>query len=110
MKTQAAFVGAERAVHLHPETAVDLNLAFVIDPGDPELNHPLGLDEAFEDFSISILLVTLNDRTDRLEHFSYCLKELRLIRIALLNNFENLLHQAHKGVISAGYLPRGQIK
>jgi len=62
------------------------NLAFVIDPGDPELDHPLGLDEVR--LFHSILLVTLDDRTDRFEHFSYCLKELRLIRIALLNNFE----------------------
>ncbi len=110
MKTQAAFVGAERAVHLHAKTAINLNLAFVIDPGDSELNHPLGLDQAFEDFSISILLVTLDDRTDRFEHFSHRLKKLRLVGITFPNNFENLLHQAHKGVISAGYFPRKQIK
>jgi hypothetical protein len=110
MKTQASFVRTERAVHLDAEPAVNLNLAFVIDPGNTELNHPLGFDKALENLSVSILLVTLDDRPDRFKYFGDRLKELRLIRIALFDNFENLLHQAHKGVISAGYFPCRQIK
>src|SRR5439155_20711880 len=110
MKTEASFVRTKRAVHLNAEPAVNLNLAFVIDPGNAELNHPLGFDKALENLSVSILLVTLDDRPDRFEYFGDRLKELRLIRIAFLNNFENLLHQAHKGVTSAGYFLRRQIK
>jgi hypothetical protein len=110
MKTQTSFVRTERAVHLDAKPAIDLNLAFVIDPRNAELNHPLGLDKTFQDLSVSILLVTLDGWPDRFEDFCNGLKELRLIWIALFNNFENLLHQAHKGVISAGYLPPEQTK
>src|SRR4029077_815483 len=104
MKTQASFVRPERAVHLHAEPAVNLNLAFVIDPGNAELNHPLRFNKALKDLSVSIFLVTFDHWPDRFQHFSHRLKELRLVGVTLLNNFENLLHQAHKGVTSAGYL------
>jgi hypothetical protein len=110
MKTQTSFVRTERAVHLDAEPAINLNLAFVIDPRNAELNHPLRFNETFQDLSVSIFLLTFNRRSNRFEYFSDCLKELRLIRVALLNNFENLLHQVHKGVTSAGYFARRQIK
>jgi hypothetical protein len=92
MKTQASLVRAERAVHLDSKTAVNLNLAFVVDPWNAELNHPFGFDKTFKDLSVSILFVTFNCRPDRFQHFSYRLKKLRLIGVTFLNNFENLLH------------------
>jgi hypothetical protein len=110
MKTQTSFVRTERAVHLDAEPAIDLNLTFVVDPRNAELDHALWLHQALKNLSVPIFLVTLDDRPDRFQHFGNGLKELRLIWIALFNNFENLLHEAHKGVISAGYLPPGQIK
>src|SRR5262249_16606278 len=105
VKTQSSFVRAERAVHLHTETAVHLDLALVVSPWDTEMNHPLRLHQALENLSISIFLVALDDRANRFKHFSHRLKKLRLIWITLLYNFENLLHQTHKGVTSAGYWP-----
>src|SRR4029077_19987660 len=110
MKTQTSFVRTERAVHLDAEPAIDLNLTFVVNPRNAELDHALRLHQALKNLSVPIFLVTLDDRPDRFQHFCNGLKELRLIWIALFNNFENLLHQAHKGVTSAGYLPPGQTK
>src|ERR1044072_7595813 len=110
MKTQAAFVGPERAVHLDAAPAVYLDLAFVIDPRNPEVNHPLRIDQALKNLSVSILLVALDGWPDRFEVVSHRLKKLRFVGVALFNDFENLLHQAHTGVISADYFPRTQIK
>ena len=92
MKTQAAFVRPDGAVHLHAEAAVDLDLPFVIDPGDAELNHPLRLNNAFEDFAVAIFLVTLDCRFDGLEDFGDRLQEFRFIRIALSDDLDDFLN------------------
>src|SRR6266487_4642397 len=110
MKTQPAFVRTEVAVHLHAKSPVHLDLAFIVNPWNPELNHPLRFDQTFQNLAVSISLVTIDDRPDGFQHFCYRLEKLRLIRIALSDNFQNFLYLAHKGVTSAGYLPRGQIK
>src|SRR4029453_9553581 len=110
MKSQTALVRSKGAIHLYAKAAVHLDLAAVVDPRNAELNHPLGFNKALENLSVSILLVTFDDRPDRFQYFSHRLKKLRLVGITLFNNFENLLHQAHKGVISAGYFHRWQIK
>src|ERR1700704_3488586 len=110
MKTDPPFVPAEGAIHLHAKSPVHLDLAFIVNPRNPELNHPLRFDEALQNLAISISLVTIDDGPDGFEHFRYCLEKFRLIRIALSDNFQNFLHLAHKGVTSAGYLPRGQMK
>ena len=44
MKTQPAFVRAERAIHLHAKSAVHLDLSFLVDPRDAKLNHSLRFD------------------------------------------------------------------
>ena len=49
VEAQPALVGADGAVHLDPEAAVDLDLALVVHPGDAEHDHALGLDDALED-------------------------------------------------------------
>jgi len=92
VEAQPAFVRSESAIHLDAETAVDLNLAFIINPRDAELNHALRLDDAFEDFAVAILLVPLDSRFDRLENFGNRLKKLRLIRVTPFDDVENLLN------------------
>ena len=49
MEAYATFVGADGAVHLDTETAVDLDLAAVVHPGDTENDHALGLDDTLHD-------------------------------------------------------------
>ena len=92
MKAQAAFVRPDGAVHLHAKAAVDLDLPIVIDPGDAELNHPLRLNNAFEDFAVTIFLVALDCRFDGLEDFGDRLEELTFIRIALFDDLEDFLN------------------
>ena len=92
VEAQPALVRSESAIHLDAETAVDLNLAFIINPRDAELNHALRFDDAFEDFAVAILLVPLDSRFDRFENFSYRLKELRLVRVTPFDDIENLLN------------------
>jgi hypothetical protein len=96
MEAQTTLVRSEGTVHLDAITAIDLNLSFVVNPGDTELDHPLRLNQALEDFAIAIFLVPLNGRFDGFEDFGDRLKELRLIGIALLNDLENFLHWAHR--------------
>jgi hypothetical protein len=95
MEAQTTLVRSKGAVHLDAIASVHLDLSFVINPGNAELNHSLRLNNPLENFAIPIFLVPLNGRFDRLENFRDCLKELRLIRIALLDDFENFLHWAH---------------
>ena len=42
VEAQAALVGADRAVHLDAEAAVDLHLALVVQPRHAEHDHALG--------------------------------------------------------------------
>jgi hypothetical protein len=49
VEAQAALVGADGAVELDAEAAVDLQLALVVDPRHAEHDHALGLDDALED-------------------------------------------------------------
>ena len=48
MEAQSALVGADGAVHLDAETAVDLNVALIVEPRHAEHEDALGLDNSFE--------------------------------------------------------------
>ena len=87
MEAQTTLVGSKGAVHLDAVAAVHMDLSFVINPRNAEVNHPLRLDDAFENFAVPILLVPLNGWFNGHKHFRDRLEELRLIRIAFFNNF-----------------------
>ena len=61
MEAQAALVGADGAVHLDAEAAVDLYLALVVDPGDAEHDDALGHADALEDLGLAVLGVLVED-------------------------------------------------
>ena len=48
VKAQAALVGSNGRVELDAVTAVDLDLALVVDPGNTEHDDALGLDKALQ--------------------------------------------------------------
>ncbi len=48
MEAQAPLVGADGAVHLDAESAIDLDLALIVEPWYAEHDDPLGLDDALE--------------------------------------------------------------
>ena len=70
--------------------AVDLDVALVVQPRHAEHDHPLGLAEPLEDPVLLVLGVPLEDRLERLEHLLDRLMELRLPRVALDHQFQNV--------------------
>ncbi len=85
MQPQPALVGADGAVELHPEPAVDLHLARVVHPGHPELDEPLGLDHPLEHAVFLVLGVLFADDLEAFEHLAHRLQKFRFARIALFD-------------------------
>ena len=95
VKAQAALVGSNGRVELDAVTAVDLNLALIVDPGNTEHDDALGLDEALQQGGLLVLGVGVERRLDGAEDLGRGLDELRLLGIAGLELFENFLRVAH---------------
>src|SRR4029434_8014733 len=98
MKTQPAFVRAERAIHLHAKPAVHLDMSFVVDPRNAKLNHSLRFDQTLQNSGVSELLAAVDDWPDRLQHLGHRLKKLRLVTVTFSDDFENFLDQGHKNL------------
>jgi len=75
-KRKPSLVGAECAPELDPEPAVDLRLAGVVLPGDPEDDLAFGLAQPLEDLVFGELRVLGQHRAQRLEHLPVSLMEL----------------------------------
>ena len=71
-------VGADGAVELDPETPVDLYVARVVHPRDPEHHHPFRLYEPFEQGSLLVLGIGLDDRFQGVQDLGSSLDELLL--------------------------------
>ena len=69
VEPQTALVGAERAVELHPETAVDVHLTAVVLPGHPEDDLPLRLAEALDDPGLCVVLTGGEHGRQALQYF-----------------------------------------
>ena len=99
MEAQAAFVGADGRVELHTVAAVDLIVALVIQPGDAELDGPLGLDHPLQKGCLLILGVGVDHGLQRRQNLLHGLQELRLAGILLTALFQNsvdiLAHCTH---------------
>ena len=96
MQTDAALIGADRAVVLNTVTAVDMNLAIVIDPRYTETDLALRIDEALQKRVMAVLFFVRIDRgTKRIQYFFYCLVELGLIRVLFDHLFQNFINVRH---------------
>ena len=62
MKTNSALIRTDGAVELHPESAIDLNLAFIIYPRNTEHNNTLRLGKALEQCAFLILGMRVDGR------------------------------------------------
>ena len=89
MEAQAALVGADGAVELHTETAVDMGLASIVNPRDAEHDLALGLDHSLKQSNLLILGVLLDNGNQRLKNLFDGLVELRLVGIALLHSVDD---------------------
>jgi hypothetical protein len=85
VEAEAALVGADGAVELDAETAVDLDLAGVVLPGHAEDDLAFGFDDAFE---------------DAFEDFAGGLEEFRFAGVAGLHLGQDFLDVAHRGDLS----------
>ena len=79
MEPQAALVGADGAVELNPESAIDMEVVVVVVPRDPELYYALGLDHATYYFDVA--RIGLDYRAQTVKNLLYCLMEFRLIGV-----------------------------
>ena len=78
VEAQAALVGADGAVELHPVTPVHVDAAGVIHPGHPELDAPLRLHQAVHDALPDKLRPGLHHGLQGLQHLVDGLQKLRL--------------------------------
>ena len=62
MKTKAAFVGPDGAVHLNAVAAVDLNFVVIIYPGDAEHHNSFGFSDSLKDFCFFIFRMFIDIR------------------------------------------------
>src|SRR5690606_22024632 len=76
---------------LHAPGAVDLDLAAVVHPAHPELDHPLRLDQALHQSVAGVVGMALQERPQAGRDLLDRLQELRLPGIALLDAGEKLL-------------------
>ena len=88
-KAQAAFVGANGAVELHPIAPVYMDLAGVVRPGHPELDGALRLGEPLQQAHLFIFGVLIDHRLQAGEDLFYGLDELRLVGVTLFYLFQN---------------------
>ena len=82
MEADAALVGADGAVHLHAVAAVDLDLAFVVEPGHTENDDALGFRNAFQNFHFLQYGARHDVGSQRFGDLADGLVEFRLIGIA----------------------------
>src|SRR5690606_492774 len=82
MEAEAALVGSQSRVELHAEAAVDLNLAGVVDPRDPEDDLPLRLADPLDQGIVRIIGMLGDHPAQALQHLVNGLVELSLARIA----------------------------
>src|SRR3546814_3167227 len=81
-----------RAELLHAESAVDLDLPLIIDPGHPENDLTLRLAYSFDKRIIHIIWMLRDHAAQAFQHLADCLMKLRLPGITPQDFFKNWLH------------------
>ena len=89
MEPDAALVGTQRRVELHPEAAVDLHLARIVGPGDAEDDLALRLADALDDLVLGVLGILAEHGAQRLGDLGDSLVELGLASVAPQHLVEN---------------------
>ena len=82
MEPNTSFIGTDSAVHLYAVAAVDLDLAFVIEPGHTENDDALGFRDAFQNFHFLQYGARHDVGSQRFGDLADGLVEFRLIGIA----------------------------
>ena len=101
MQAQATLVGADGAVELHAEAAVDLNLAVIVDPRHAEHDDAFGLDDALEEGCLLVFRMGLDDRLQGLQDLGDGLDELGLLGVLRLHLFDDVVDVAQRNLLYA---------
>ena len=83
METKAALVRSNCRVKLDAVSAINLNVASVVNPGDAEHNNALWLNKTLEQCGFLELWMSIKCRLDGGKNFFCCLDKLRLICVTL---------------------------
>ena len=89
MKSYSALKRADCAVKLYAETAVYVSEAFVVVPGNAEVNYAFGFDHSVQHRVFDIFGFGVKDRLKRGQHFARRLMKQFFSRIF----FNDILHQ-----------------
>ncbi len=81
VEPQATFIRTDRAVHLDAETAVDLDLAPIVDPRDAEHDDAFRLHQPLQDPRLPIHGVGIDERHHRFDDLANRLVELNFPRV-----------------------------
>jgi hypothetical protein len=87
VEAEASFIRSDRGVELYAVTAVDLDLAFVVQPRNTEHDRALRLNNTIEDFCCLVFRILFHERDHRFGYFMYCLKEFRLMTVRSFHFF-----------------------
>ena len=85
VEAQAALVGTDGGVELHPEASVHLHLAVVVHPRDPEDDHPLRLHHPGHHALLNELRPLFYHGLEGLQHLVDRLEKFLLVGILALN-------------------------
>ena len=89
MEAQPTLVRADGTIEFDTVTAIDLNIALVVNPWHAEYDDAFGFDDAFENPGTLVLGVLVDARLKGFEHFPDRLLELRLMGVGFADQFEN---------------------
>src|ERR1700730_16004355 len=94
VKAQTALVGADCAVHLNAESAIDLHVSLIVEPGHAEHDYAFGFYNSLKNLRGPVFRMLLQHQTQRVEYFPHCLVKLRfgrILRLHLSHNFFNVI-------------------
>ena len=83
MESETALIRTDGGIELNSVSAVDLNLAVVVDPRNTELDESLGLDDTVDHTRLDNVGTPLDNRLERFKNLSDSLKKFGLIGVTL---------------------------
>ena len=97
MEAQAALVGADGAVHLDAEAAIDLDVPLIVKPGNAEHEDALGFHDPLKDLGRDVFRMSLQHEAQRVEHFLDCLVKFRLSGVLRLHQGHDIVDVVARG-------------
>ena len=97
MESQTALVGTDGAVELHTVAVVYLNLTFVVHPGHPEEDGPLGGGQPLQQSVAAVgIFILLNYGAQGLQNLINGLVKFGLIRVLLFDPGQGFIYITHE--------------